>query len=309
LLLNVNEYLATAPFDIYELFLFRLVAKYRSFTKAAEIAGLTQSAITRQVQGMESSLGLQLLERTTRTVRVTPAGEYLFRESARVVGDVEQVMRRLREEFAGARKVVRVGVARTIGLAHLPGFFHANLRRSGQIGYRVSYRSSTDILAALEANDLDIGILCPPPRLPRTVSVTHRFRDDFTLIAPTLSATNLQAVTRSRKSLRDWMERQDWLLIDESANTGRRLGAWMKEKRLQIEPAMQLDSFDLIINLVALGMGVSFVPIRALALYGRKRTLQRIPMPDRFVRELVVVVRRHGKLPEHLSLFVGNILF
>ena len=75
---NMHEYLDTAPFDLYELHLFHLVAKHRSFTKAAEIVGLTQSAITRQMQGMEESLSLTLLERTTRNVRMTPAGEFLF---------------------------------------------------------------------------------------------------------------------------------------------------------------------------------------------------------------------------------------
>lgn len=72
---------------------------------------------------------------------------------------------------------------------------------------------------------------------------------------------------------------------------------------------MQLDNFDLVINLVALGMGVSFVPVRALALYGQKKSLQRISLPEKFTRELVVVVRRHRKLPEHLKQFVGNVLF
>src|SRR5437868_5426175 len=118
-----HEYLATAPFDIYELSLFHLVVNHRSFTRAAEVAGLTQSAITRQMQGMENSLGLDLLERTTRSVRMTPAGEFLYRESARLLGDVESTLQRLREEFAGARKQVRVGVSQTIGLAYLPGFF------------------------------------------------------------------------------------------------------------------------------------------------------------------------------------------
>jgi len=82
----------------------------------------------------------------------------------------------------------------------------------------------------------------------------------------------------------------------------------MNEQNLRIKPAMQLDSFDLIINLVALGMGVSMVPIRALALYGRKRSLHRFPFPERFVRELVVV-RRRGKASEHLNQFVANVLF
>src|SRR5580704_3805756 len=162
----MHEYLATTPFDLYELELFRLVVKHESFTKAAEIAGLTQSAITRQMQSMENSLGLELLERTTRSVRTTPAGEFLFKKSAEMLANVEQTVRSLREEFAGARKEVRVGVSRTIGLAYLPGFFHANLRRLPQVGCRVSYQPSTEILAALEANELDLGVLCPPKRLP-----------------------------------------------------------------------------------------------------------------------------------------------
>ena len=305
----MHEFLATTPFDLYELFLFRLVVKHRSFTKAAEIAGLTQSAITRQMQGLEAGLGLDLLERTTRSVRVTPAGEFLFREAARLTGDVEASLQRLREEFAGARKEVRVGVSRSIGLAHLPGFFHANLRNLPQVGCRVSCQRSTEILAALESNELDLGVLCPPKRLPRTLRVTHRFDDAFTLIAPRELAAAFHSLRKSRKARTDWLARQAWLLIEDASNTGRRLRAWMSRRGLRIEPVMQLDSFDLIINLVALGMGVSFVPIRALALYGRKQTLQRLPLGERFVRELVVAVRRHRKTPEHLARFVANVLF
>ena len=86
----MNRFLSTVPFDLYELALFQLVVKHRSFTKAAEIAGLTQSALTRQMQGVENSLGIKLLERTTRTVSVTQAGKFLYGEAARLLGDVEQ---------------------------------------------------------------------------------------------------------------------------------------------------------------------------------------------------------------------------
>src|SRR5215469_10824567 len=115
---DMNQFLQTAPFDLYELSLFDLVVKHRSFTKAAEMAGLTQSAITRQIQGMENSLGVDLLERTTRTVRLTEAGEFLVRESGRLLGDVERSLQTLREEFAGAKKQLRVGVSRSIALAY-----------------------------------------------------------------------------------------------------------------------------------------------------------------------------------------------
>lgn len=305
----MQQFLATVPFDIYELALFHLVVKHRSFTKAAELAGVTQSAITRQMQGMEHSLGLDLLERTTRSVRVTAAGEYLFRESARLLGDVEQTLTRLREEFAGARKEVRVGVSRSVGLAYMPGFFHANLRRQPEVTCRVSHQPSSEILIALEANEFDLGVICPPSRLPRTTQVTHRFLDDFALIAPAEIAAQFATLPKSKKARDAWLAKQSWLLLADASNTGQRLRSWMARQGWRFEVAMQLDNFDLIINLVALGMGVSFVPVRALALYGQKKSLQRIPLPEKFTRELVVIVRRHRKLPEHLKRFVGNVLF
>lgn len=305
---NMHRFLSTVPFDLYELALFHLVVKHRSFTKAAQIAGLTQSAITRQLQGVENSLGIQLLERTTRSVSVTPAGEFLYRDAVRLLGDVDRSLDHLAQEFAGARKEVRVDVSRTIGLAYLPGFLHANLRRFPQIGYRVTYQPSHEILAALEANDQDLGVLCPPPRLPKTLRVTHKFEDAFTLVMSADLSSELAKFSKPKARI-EWLNGQNWLLIEERSNTGQQLRAWMRRQRWRVEPTMQLDNFDLIINLVSLGMGVSFVPIRALALYNQRQKLVRVPLPTRFTRELVVVVRKHRKLPPHLEDFIANVLF
>src|SRR5688500_18564421 len=144
-----HEFLATTPVDLYALHLFQLVAEHRSFTRAAAIAGLTQSAVSRQIQGMERSLDIELFRRTTRRIQLTPAGEYLLREAARLNASVAQSLRTLAEDFKGARKQVRVGVSRTIAFAHLPGLFHANLRRLPDVGYHVSYQQSAEILAAV----------------------------------------------------------------------------------------------------------------------------------------------------------------
>lgn len=305
----MHEYLATAPFDLYELHLFHLVAKQGSFTKAAQIAGLTQSAITRQIQGMENSLGVNLFERTTRSVRLTEGGEFLLGESARLLGDVERSLQTLRVEFAGARKQVRVGVSRSISLAYMPGFFHANLKRMPDVACRVSHQSDESLLSALEANELDVAVMCPPVRLPRTIHMTRKFEDAFTLIAPVEVARTFNVAGYNRRKLQIWVAKQKWLVLEESSNTGRQLRSWISKQGWSVEPTMELDNFDLIVNLVSVGMGVSFVPMRALALYGQKRTFERIPLRERFTRELVVVVRKHRKTPRHIEQFVENILF
>lgn len=300
----VNQYLPTTPFDIYELHLFHLVAKHGNFTKASEIAGLTQSAITRQIQSMENSLGLALLERTTRRVKPTPAGEFLLRETHKILGDIDSTLRRLQEEFANAPKEVRVGVSRSVSLAHLPGFFFANQRKHPAVLSKVAHQSSREILANLEANELDIGVICPPPRLPKSLQITHRFKDEFALIAA-------KTVTPPAKDSlwREWLSTHPFLAIHEESNTGRQLHQWLKREGLEITPAMRMDNFDLIINLVALGMGVSLVPRRALSLYTRKKTIQQIRLPGRFARDLVVLTRKSKSPSAHITQFVENILF
>ena len=93
--------------DIYGLRLFRLVADTGSFTRAGRLAGLTQSAITRQIQNVEACIGVPLLERTTRKVQPTLAGQFLLEQSTRILGDLSHSVQRLREEFAAAPKLVR----------------------------------------------------------------------------------------------------------------------------------------------------------------------------------------------------------
>jgi DNA-binding transcriptional LysR family regulator len=109
--------------------------------------------------------------------------------------------------------------------------------------------------------------------------------------------------------LRDWLTNQAWLMISESTNTGKAMRRWLKRQGLAMTPSMELDSFDLIINLVTSGLGVALVPQRALALYRRKQSIIRLKLPDRFVREVVVVTRKHRRVPPHVTEFVSSILF
>ena len=305
---QMNQFLATVPFDLYELALFQLVVRHRSFTKAASVAGLTQSAITRQIQGIERALGVELLKRTTRSIVPTAAGEFLAGEAARLLGDVESSLRILKQEFADAPREVRVNVSRSVGFAYLPGFFHANLRKVQKVTYRLHYSRSEEILSALEADEQDIGVLNAPERVPPSLQVTHRFQDVFTFVAPASFAAQY-AELKLLAERRRWLAEQQWFLFDEETATGKQLRRWLKREGLRAHKQSQFDSFDLIINLVSLGMGISVVPVRALALYAQKKSLRRLEYSARFTRELVVMVRRRQKVPAHVSQFVENILF
>lgn len=302
-----HEYLSTVPFDLSDLHMFHLLAETGSFTQAAHRSGLTQSSLTRRVQSMEDKLGTTLFERTTRRVRLTEAGHFLQQESARLITDVSGLLKRVREEYAEARREVRVGVSRSISLAHLPGLFAANHRLNPDVLVQVTHDDSQAILEALDHHKLDLGVICPPKRLPSGLTTTHHFSDAFVIIG----SRNL-APPQSRpgtKGYSQWLLSQRWLSLHPQAQTARQINMWMTAQQLIVEPAMELDSFDVIIHLVALGMGIALVPQRALAAFPRRKSIQRIPWRERFSRELVVVARKDKNPPAHLTRFVENILF
>ncbi|MGI8602587.1 MAG: LysR family transcriptional regulator [Verrucomicrobiales bacterium] len=301
-----------APLELYALRLLRAVASHGSITRACAEVGLTQSALTRQIQGLEARLGVGLFDRTTRQLTPTKAGHFLLDETAGLSSQVESIVRRLREEFIDGPREVRIGLSHSVALAHLPGLIHAHVRRSPEVRTRVAHLGQAALLTAVVDGSLDLGVLCPPRRLPVTLAITHRMTDAFAVVAP--APLIIPAWTPGGREwpahLILWLAKQPWLMLAPETTTGRMVKMWMDDRSLRPASVTQLDSFDLIVHLVALGLGVSVVPQRALAAFPRKNQLQRIALPEPFTRELVVVIRRsHAGLPRHVQAFVDSILF
>lgn len=309
---DINECAAAVPpVDLYGLRLLQLVAERRSITAAAAPAGLSQSALTRQVQLMEERLGVRLFHRTTRRLSLTDAGRAFLTDAAPAMDAMQKALARLRNEHIEVPKLVRIGLSRSIALAHLPGLLHAHLRRSGGVRTTVAHADMREVLERVGAGSLDIGVCCPPRRLVHEVRVTHRMEDPFVLIAPASLALppvkGRAAAVQAR--LGEFLRKQTWLTFSPGTETGRRLDAWLTEQGLGGGQSMELDNFDMITHLVAIGMGVAMVPRRALAAFPRRKSIQRVPLTQPFVRELAVIVRAGSPPPAHVSEFVRNVLF
>jgi DNA-binding transcriptional LysR family regulator len=106
-------------YDLAVIVAFRKVAETGNFTVAAQDLRVTPSAVSRQITRLEESLGVQLLIRTTRHLRLTKLGEQFYRNCAKGLVEVEhaiQIVSRVREEPHG---VLRIGVTPFFGKAHL----------------------------------------------------------------------------------------------------------------------------------------------------------------------------------------------
>ncbi len=86
------------------------VVEAGSFSEAAEVCHISQSAISQQVKALEEELGVELLERRGRRFAVTPAGQWFYQRAKRHVAEVDSTVREVRRIGTGERQQLRIGV-------------------------------------------------------------------------------------------------------------------------------------------------------------------------------------------------------
>jgi DNA-binding transcriptional LysR family regulator len=299
---NVHE----PGIDLYSLHLLRAVAKFRGFTSASKACGLSQSALTRQVQTIEARLGIKVFDRTTRTVTITEPGAVFLRETEAIPNILNGAMRRIREEYLGDQRKIRIGISRGLALAHIPGIFHSQQKLQPEVKIIVSQPDSTSLLVDVGNAALDLGILTQPSVIPGNVSVTHRMTDHFTIIA---SSKTERPTLDSMSHFRKWASLQSWLLPPPTSRSRQLIEDWAQERKVILKPVMELENFDLMIQFASMEMGVAFIPRRTLSSFPRKRLVRLIHPPVELSRQLIVVSPKHSKCPEHVAKFVSGILF
>lgn len=293
--------------DLYKLGLLRMVADSRSFTAAAEKAGISQSAISRQIQTMEGQLGVRLLERTTRSVTLTEPGAILLRETEAVPNLLSGAVRRIREEYLDAPKEIRVGISTELCLSHVPGIFHGQEKSHPGVRISVSQGSDNALFEATRTNSLDLAILCGAGKPIGRVNVIHTINDTFWLVAP--EGSTLPRKGSSEAVWKKWACAQRWLFPPKESSTRIMVESWVGALNWEAKPSVEMENHDLMVQFVALGMGVAFVPRRALSGFPRTHRLVRVPAPIKASRKLIAVVPRFSSVPDHVRDFVNGILF
>lgn len=150
------------PLSLGSLRAFEAVARRLSFSDAAEELFVTQSAVSRQIKGLEDELGAALFVRGTRHVELTQSGRVLQRSVEAGLGQIDASVRQIRQ--ARSRKRVSVTTFASFGSLWLLPRIEAFQRQHPDIDIRVS---ATDALADLDDPELDLSLrYCSPAQAP-----------------------------------------------------------------------------------------------------------------------------------------------
>jgi LysR family transcriptional regulator, hca operon transcriptional activator len=140
---------------------FIAVAEEKSFTRAAQKLRIAQPPLSRQIRDLEEELGVTLLERTSRTIRITAAGRVLLAEGRQLLAQAAEAVDRTRRAGSLSPQSVRVGFATGLGDAVQAALMrHLAAHPEAEVQFRNIL--SSEQAAALTEREIDIGLLRPP---------------------------------------------------------------------------------------------------------------------------------------------------
>jgi DNA-binding transcriptional LysR family regulator len=142
--------------ELRQLRTFVAVAEERNFTRAAARLHLAQQAVSKSVRQLERELGVELLERTTREVRLTPAGAALLASGRETLAAADAAFARAREVGAAVAGRVRIGATPAVGAAVLGEVVEVLREGAPELSVAALELRPRDILSSLRDRDVDL---------------------------------------------------------------------------------------------------------------------------------------------------------
>lgn len=270
-----------------ELKTFVAVARHGTFAAAGQRVGLTQSAVSAQMRNLEQALGQRLFDRSGRRAELNAAGRHAVPLAEQMLALFAEMGR---PDAAGEwRGELRLGAIASVQTGLLPEALPRFRQLAPHVELKLVPGVSLDLLSRLDAGELDLALLIKPPfELPKDLQQLPLAREPFVLIAPENVAGDdpLQLLAR-----------QPFVRYDRSSFGGRQVSRFLREQRLDVHEAMELDELEAIVRMVEAGLGVSLIRLAGLwREHGaRVRIIELGELT--FHRELVALLRRAQRQP------------
>ena len=245
--------------DVRQLEMFRAVAEEGSFTRAAVRLHVSQSAVSRQLQLLESELGGPLLHRSVKGVTLTPEGELLLRTANRIHRDIREAVWEISETQKLKRGQLRIAGGGTVCLYVLPQLLKRFRAQHKDVDLLVKTGSTTAVLQLLRNHQLDLALLTLPI-VGTDLEVRSAIREELVVVtAPKHPLTQQHVI--DAQSLAD----HPLVLFEPGSNTRILVDQFFADQQMPMNIAMETESVEIIKAMVASGLGIALVPYVAIA--------------------------------------------
>lgn len=261
-----------------------------SFTRAAEISGVTQSAVSQQISSLERQFKCLLIERSKKKFRLTREGALLYESGKNIIQTFEALNSRLQEAKDIVSGTIRVATIYSIGLHDLPPYLKQFLKAYPNVNVHVEYQRANQVYDDVLGNVVDLGLVAYPNREARLEVIELR-RDSMVLIChPNHPLARQKQVNISA------LQNERFIAFEPDIPTRKALDKVLREERVTVNTTMEFDNIETVKRAVEIEAGVSVVPASTVAQEVAKHTLVALPFANIDINRPTAVIHRKGKV-------------
>jgi DNA-binding transcriptional LysR family regulator len=262
-----------------------------SFSKAAALNFISQSAVSQQIQALEKRFDQQLIERRKRNgVTPTEAGKSLYLECKEILERFNAIERRLRASSEVVTGTIRVATVYSVGLHELPPYVKRFIKEHPQVKVHVEYSRTDKVYEACLNNTIDFGIVALPLRKPNLEVIS--FRHDKLVIV----CNPEHALAGRRRVGVKSLEGEDFIAFERDIPTRKTIDRILKQFKVRVNNVMEFDNIETIKRSVEVGIGISILPETAVANEVRGKTIVALDFAEGTFTRPIGIIHRKGKV-------------
>lgn len=264
---------------------FVVIAELGGFNKAAEHLHVTQTALTRRVQKLESYLGLKLLDRTTRYVELTAVGRDFLPQARAIVGEMTAAVGRLKDMSKHARGNFTLACVPTMAAEILPKLMREYANSYPHNRIRLLDATSYEVRDAVLNSQAELGI--------GIHGETHPDLDEVPLFDDPLMFFCRESNPLSAMKTVTWsdMSGADLIVVSNLTATRVFMDYQLAKRGISLSGAYEVQHHATAISLVAAGVGCAILPASTFQ-EGDRPGVRRIPLVSPVVKRKVILVTR-----------------
>lgn len=267
------------------------LAETESFTKAAQLNDVSQSAVSQGISALERQFKSILVERSKKQFRLTREGKMLYDCSKDILATYEALFRQVRKTSETVSGNIRMAALYSIGLYDLPPYLKTFLKAYPTVHVDVQYRHTSQIYEDVVSNGVDLGLVAFPHR-QYNLGITPLRKEPMVLIChpdhPFAKARSVRL-----KELRG----QKFIHFAPDTPTRRAVERLLGAVRTTVQPVMEFDNIETVKRAVEIDAGLAIVPQPTVAVEVANKTLAEVPLEGKSLfRPLAAIHRANREL-------------
>jgi len=276
------------------------LAESESFTKSAQINGVTQSAVSQQISSLERLFKSLLIERSKKRFRLTREGEVLYDYSKQIIQTYESLLSKLQDIKEIISGTIRVATIYSIGLHDLPPYLKKYLKTYPTVNVHVEYRRSDQVYEDVLGNVVDVGLVAYPAK-DNKLEIMPLRKDTLVVIC------HNQHALAGKKNIRlKDLNGERFVHFEADIPTRRAVDRILKDEGVLVENAMEFDNVETVKRAVEIDAGISIVPRSTVVQEVAKQTLTEVKLEDdAYFRPLAAIFKKNKVLSPAMKQFLS----